>query len=129
MKTSAPASTKARAMALPRPLLPPVTSATRPFRLNSVLCIDLPLQLADDHKDRLNVRAGLPPVNQPIPGAHKASRVCPLDTAAQNGTILQNDLKPLECYIRLSLLHLATLDTPLYTGAVARPGRNNGVAI
>src|SRR5262245_53409441 len=95
MKTSAPASTNPRAMALPRPLLPPVTSATRPFRLNSVLCIDLPLQLAYEHEDRLNVRAGLPPVNQPIPGAHQAPRVCPLDTAAQNGTILQIELNPL----------------------------------
>src|SRR6267142_1564414 len=34
MKTSAPAAAKPRAMALPRPLLPPVTRAVRPERLN-----------------------------------------------------------------------------------------------
>jgi hypothetical protein len=49
-----------------------------------------------------------------------------LDTAAQDSTILYNDLEQPRCDITMLLLHLVTLDTPLYTGAVARPGRNNG---
>src|SRR5271157_2282786 len=39
MKTSAPAWAKPRAMALPRPLLPPVTRAARPYRSKSFTSI------------------------------------------------------------------------------------------
>src|SRR5439155_23744765 len=39
MATSAPAAANARAIAAPRPLLPPVTSAVRPERSKSLFCI------------------------------------------------------------------------------------------
>ena len=39
MTTSAPAVANARAIAAPRPLLPPVTNAIRPERSNSLFCI------------------------------------------------------------------------------------------
>src|SRR5262245_12257439 len=129
MKTSAPASTKPRAIALPRPLLPPVTSATRPFRLNNVLCIDLPLRLANKYVERLNVRAGFPPVNQPVPRARKGCRKAPLDSFRKNRSILQDHLKHPPLDIKSFLLHRKTLHTPLFTGAVVRPSRNNGITV
>src|SRR6516225_569656 len=127
MKTSAPASTNPRAIALPSPLLPPVTRATRPFRLNSELCIDVPLRLANGTWQRLNVRAGFSAVKQPIPGCREGRRVVLLDTRAKNGTIRQNHLIPPACRTTSTLLHLKPFRTPLYTGAVARPSRNHGI--
>src|SRR5262245_66036196 len=118
MKTSAPASTKPRAIALPRPLLPPVTSATRPFRLNNVLCIDLPLRLANKYVERLNVRAGFPPVNRPVPGGRKGCPKRPLNPFGKIGPTFQDTLNHRPLAYTPFLRHGKPCHTPLSTGPV-----------
>ena len=74
----------------------------------------------------MNVRARFVVVNQPVPHAHKRLRIDPSDTIANDFPVFQNHLKYLPLCIASFPLHLETLHTPLYTGAVVRPGRNNG---
>src|SRR5579863_4191927 len=126
MKQSAPAAENEWAMAFPSPLLPPVTSATLPLRLNNVLCIEFLSRLANGPQERLNVRPGLVRVNQPVPPAGIGRGENPLDTLQDNLTIRQNHAKQSSLCITSHLPHRKTSRTPLYTGAVVRPGRNNG---
>src|SRR5579863_8258633 len=99
MKQSAPAAENEWAMAFPSPLLPPVTSATLPLRLNNVLCIEFLSRLANGPQERLNVRPGLVRVNQPVPPAREGRRKDSLDTFPENKTICQNHTKQLSLCI------------------------------
>src|ERR1700694_5780299 len=67
MTTSAPAVANARAIAAPRPLLPPVTNAIRPERSNSLFCIIHP-------RVEPPVSVGLRPAASAIPPPHMARR-------------------------------------------------------
>lgn len=75
----------------------------------------------------MNVRARFAPVNQPVPAPRIGLGKDPLDTVAKNGTIRQEHSEQPPFCITPYPLHYETLRTPLYTGAVARPGRNNGI--
>jgi hypothetical protein len=77
----------------------------------------------------LNVRPGFAWVNQPVPPTGECRRKNPFDTFPENKTICQNYTKQLSLHITPFLdchKHRKTSRTPLYTGAVVRPGRNNG---
>src|SRR5438876_558945 len=116
MKTLAPASAKPRDIAFPRPLLPPVTSATRPLRLNRVSNMELSWRLANVCGYRLNVRAGFVPVNQPVPSAHKRRRINPPHAVADDSPVLQHHLEFLPLCITSFPLHAKPYALPCTPG-------------